>query len=177
MNKPDPKSEDFTNLVNLLSVYSEATHRLAEMEANISSEMMNLVDDYKKDYAGMQLTLTEAERALEVIATRHPEWFTETRGLKTPYGTVKFRQSKVLVIGNEELSIEVITRDAAKLGLDPTQLIRSHKELDKEALEKLTDEQLKAFRITRQPKDNFSAVAAKVDMGKAVKEAANPKAA
>lgn len=179
MNKPDPKSEDFTNLVNLLSVFSEATHRLAEMEANISSEMMNLVDDYKKDYAGMQLTLTEAERALEVIATRHPEWFTETRGLKTPYGTVKFRQSKVLVVSNEELVMEIIRRDAEKLGLDPATLLRQTTELNLEALETLPDEQLHAFKIKRQVKDNFSVVAAKVDLGKAVKEAAtpNPKAA
>lgn len=169
---PDLKSEDFKNLVDLLSIFSEATHRLAEMEANLNSEMMAAIDDYKKDYAAMQKTLTETETALEVIATRHPEWFTEKKGLKTPYGTVKFTSSNPIMVGNEELTIELIERDAEAAGLDPKTFIRERKELNIEALETLTPEQLAAFRLKRVPRQNFSAVAAKLDMGKAVKEAA-----
>ena len=169
--KPDPKSEDFTNLVNLLSVYSEATHRLDQMQADMNGEMMETIDSYKDAYAKMQRTLTEAESALEVIATRHPEWFAEKRGLKTPYGTVKFTRSNPLVVSNEELTLELIERDAHKLGLDPENLIREVKTLNLEVLETLTDEQLKAFRCKREAKENFSVVAAKVDLGKAVKEA------
>lgn len=176
MNKnntaPDPKSEDFTNLVNLLSVFTEATHRLAEMEANLNGEMMATIDDYKKDYATMQKTLTETETALEVIATRHPEWFEEKKGLKTPYGTVKFTSSNPIEVGNEELTIELIKRDAKGLGLDGSKLIRTCEELNREALEALTPEQLASFRLKRVAKQNFSVVAAKVDLGKAVKEAA-----
>lgn len=171
-NKPDPKSEDFTNLVNLLSVFSEATHKLDEMQANLNGELMLVIDQYKADYAAMQKTLTEAETALEVIATRHPEWFTEKKGLKTPYGTVKFTRSNPLVVPNEELTIELIERDAHGLGLDPENLIREVKTLNLEVLETLTPEHLKAFRCKREAKENFSVVAAKVDLGKAVKEAA-----
>ncbi len=173
--KPDQKCEDFKNLVNLLSVFSEATHRLTEMEANLNCEMMTLVDDYKDGYAQMQRTLTEAEKAIEVIATRHPEWFSERKGLKTPYGTVKFHKSTGLSVKNEELSLELIKRDAKGLGLNPELLIRTHEELNLEALDSLTDDQLRAFRLTRHTKENFSVQAAKVDLGKAVKEAVEPK--
>lgn len=169
---PDPKSEDFKNLVDLLAVYSEATHRLAEMEANLNSDVMVCIDGYKADYAEMQKTLTEAETSLEVIATRHPEWFAEKKGLKTPYGTVKFTKSTTLVIPNEELSIELIRREAHGLTLDPENLLREKTELAVEVLETLTDDQLKAFRIKRASKQNFSVTPAKVDLGKAVKEAA-----
>lgn len=174
---PDPKSEDFTNLVNLLGVFSEATHRLAEMEANLNGEIILAIDNYREDYAKMQQTLTEAERALEVIATRHPEWFAEKKGLKTPYGTVKFTRSNPLVVTNEELTLELIERDAHGLGLDPENLIREVKTLNLEVLETLTDDQLKAFRCKRVAKENFSVVAAKIDLGKAVKEAAEGKSA
>jgi Bacteriophage Mu Gam like protein len=174
---PDPKSADFTNLVDLLAVFSEATHHLAEMAANLNSEMMVCIDGYKADYSAMQKTLTEAETALEIIAIRHPEWFKETRGLKTPYGTVKFTSSNPLVVSNEELAIELIERDAHRLGLDPENLIRERKELNLEALETLTPEQLAAFRVKRVKKENFSIVAAKIDLGKAVKEAAEKTAA
>lgn len=176
-NTPDQKSEDFQNLVNLLSVYTEASHRLGEMEANLNAEMMETVDAYKEDYAGLQRTLTEAEKAIELIAVRHySEWFGERKSLKTPYGTVKFVRSTSIVVENEELSVEIIRRDAAKHGLDPALLIRTKEELNLEALETLTLEQLKAFKVGRQTKDNFSVVPAKVDLGKAVKEAAEQKA-
>lgn len=172
---PDPKSTDFTNLVNLLAVFSEATHKLAEMEANLNGEVMVVIDEYKADYAAMQKTLTEAETALEIIAIRHPEWFAEKKGLKTPYGTVKFTRSNPLVVTNEELSIVLIEREAHALGLDPENLIRERKELNLEVLETLTDDQLRMFRMKRVPKENFSVQPAKLDLGKAVKEAAEKK--
>ena len=172
---PDPKSTDFTNLVNLLSVFSEATHRLDQMQADMNGEMMETIDSYKEAYAKMQRTLTEAETALETIATRHPEWFAEKKGLKTPYGTVKFTRSNPLVVTNEELSIVLIEREAHALGLDPENLIRERKELNLEVLETLTEDQLRMFRMKRVPKENFSVQPAKLDLGKAVKEAAEKK--
>lgn len=172
---PDPKSEDFKNLVDLLGVYSEATHRLAEMEATLNGEILQAIDEYKADYAALQKALTETETALEVIATRHPEWFAEKKGLKTPYGTVKFTKSTTLDIPNEELSIELIRREAHDLTLDPENLLREKTELAIEVLETLTDDQLKAFRIRRRSSEKFSVTPAKIDLGKAVKEAAEKK--
>jgi len=170
---PDHKSADFKNIVDLLAIYSEASHRLDEMQANLNCEVVECIDGYKADYATMQKTLTETETALEVIATRHPEWFKEKKGLKTPYGTVKFTRSAPLVVPNAELSMELIRRDAAAvLALDPENLIRTVEELNLEVLETLTPEQLKVFKIRRETKENFSIVPAKVDLGKAVKEAA-----
>lgn len=168
----DPKSEDFKNLVDLLAVYSEASHQLDAMQASLNSEIVESIDGYKKDYAAMQKTLTETETALEMIATRHPEWFAEKKGLKTPYGTVKFTRSNPLVVPNPELSLELIRRDAQSIALDPENLIRVVEELNLEALETLTPEQLRVFRIKREPKENFSVTPAKIDLGKAVKEAA-----
>lgn len=172
---PDPKTDDYKNLLDLLALYSEATHRLAALEAAMNSEILETIDDHKEDYAVIQKGIAEAETALEVIATRHPEWFAEKKGLKTPYGTVKFTKSTTLVIPNEELSIELIRREAHGLTLDPENLLREKTELAVEVLETLTDDQLKAFRIKRASKQNFSVTPAKVDLGKAVKEAAAKK--
>ena len=169
---PDRKSEDFKNLVDLLDVFSFAHHSLEEMQANMNREIMETIEGYRKDYSEMQRTLTEAETAIEVIATRHPEWFAEKKGLKTPYGMVKFTTSRPLVVANEELSLELIRRDAHGLALDPENLIREREELNLEVLATLSDEQLRAFKIRRETKENFSVVPAKIDLGKAVKEAA-----
>jgi len=50
--------------------------------------------------------------------------------------------------------------------------IRTERKLNLEALEKLSDSELLALRVKRVPTSSFSVKPAKVDMGKAVKEAA-----
>jgi hypothetical protein len=159
------KSEDFKNMCDLLSVYSEGSAQLKAMQGEMDSMFLSLVDDKKTEYAELQLAVTNAETGLEVIALRHPEWFTEKRIIKTPFGTVKFARSTVLEIKNEEPA-------GTK-----AQFIRQIEKLDVEALEKLDDDVLKLLKVKRVQKDNFSVVAASVDLGKAVKEAAGKEVA
>ena len=167
------QSEDFKNMCDLLSVFSEGTAQLKAMQGELDSMFISLIDDKKKEYAQFQQAVTQAETALEVLARRHPEWFAEKRSVKTPFGIVKFARSTSLEIKNEELSILLARSDLP----DGESYIREVEELDREALEKLDDATLKTLKIKRVTKDNFSVVAASVDLGKAVKEAAEKEAA
>ena len=161
----------FNNLVNLLSVYSEAYARNSTLEAEIAEMTLSLIDDTKKEYAEIQTVLTQAESALETLCRANPTWFQEKRSVKTPYGSVGFKRISKLLVPNEELSIELVK--AAERAADaPLGLIRTKDALDLEALEKLDDGALKAFRITRANTDEFSVKPVKLDLGRAVKEAA-----
>jgi hypothetical protein len=174
-----PASEDFSNMVNLLAVYSEASNRLDELQALANGSLLELIDAHKTEYADLQHTLTESETALEVIALRHPEWFAkDKRSIKTPYGTVKFHASSKLEIKNEEVTLLLLDKLAAEnKQFKRADYVREKEELNLEALEKLDEATLKKLRIERVPNDNFSVVAAKVNMGKAVKEAVEREAA
>jgi len=184
---PSAIQDDFKNFIDLMAVYSTAHHALAEMEAGINQQLLELVDDQRVEYAQIQMTLTESETALEEIARSHPEWFAEKKSVKTPYGEVKFRASSKLAIKNEELTIVLIQRqiEAEESEVNPAlgeippsgPLLRHSVALDLEALEKLDDAALKRFRIERVANDNFSVAPAKVNLGKAVKEAASREAA
>lgn len=169
-------TDQYKNLVDLLAVYAECTNRLEILQSEIHSGLIEIIDDKRKEYAETQAALSQAESAIEQIATSHPEWFSEKRrSIKTPYGTVSFRRSTKLDVANEEASIILIEQlcdeDAA------AQLIRQEKALNLEALEKLSDAELKQYRIRRVTEDNCSVKAAKIDLGKAVKEAAEKEAA
>ena len=170
------KSDDFKNACDLLSVFSEGTAQLTAMEAEINSMLLDLISDKKKEYAALQKAVTESETALEVIARRHPEWFADKRSVKTPFGVMKFSSSTSLEIKNPELSIELVRSVLVSESTDPAateaQFIREVEELDREALEKLDDETLKRLKVKRVSNDNFSVKAATIDLGKAVKEAA-----
>lgn len=176
MKPVDIKDIDFKNMCDLLGVFSEGTAQLKAMQGEMDSMLLSLIDDKKSEYATLQKAVTEAETGLEVIALRHPEWFTEKRSIKTPFGTVKFSRSTVLEIKNEELTIELVRSQLVSNSEKPleteAQFIRQVEALDREALEKLDDDALKRLKVRRVAKDNFSVVAATIDLGKAVKQAA-----
>jgi hypothetical protein len=169
-------TDEYKNLIDLLAVYAECTNRLESLQSEIQGSLLEIVDDKRKDYAECQAALSQAEAAIEAIATSHPEWFSEKRrSIKTPYGTVSFRKSTSLDVPNEEASIILIEQNLPQE--QAAQYVRQEKALNLEALEKLTDAELKPFRIKRVTSDSFSVKAAKIDLGKAVKEAAEKEAA
>ena len=190
---PQFESEDYKQLVELLAIRSDASIQLATLESNVSGEYLELVDEHREEYSQLQSTITQTDAALEVIAVRHPEWFKDKKSVKTPYGSVKFHASTALQIENEELSAVLIkheierteqtlihtvgeeARTALITRLEKLRAcIRTVEELDKEALEKLEDGELKPFKVSRIPKNNFSVTPLKLDLGKAVKESEQP---
>ena len=108
-------------------------------------------------------------------ADQHPEWFAKARSLKTPYGVVKFHASTKLDVPNEEASIILIEKLCEEEKAQ--EFLRTETKLNLEALDKLTDEQLKQFRINRVAVDNFSVKAGTIDLGKAVTQAVEKEAA
>jgi len=164
-------------MVNLLAVYSDASNRLTELESSANAALLTIVDEHKTEYAQLQKALTDAESALELIALAHTEWFGENRkSIKTPYGAVKFRRGAKLVVKNEEATVLLIQREGER-NPEFNDYLRKVETLNIEALERCDDATLKKLRIERVVEDSFSVVPAKVDMGKAVKEAAEKEAA
>lgn len=176
-------SDDFKEMLNLLSVFTEASNGLAALENSCNKELLDIIDEHKPDYSTLQEALTKSETALEVIALRHPEWFTTKQSIVTPYGAVKFHSGTKLQVDNEEVTVLLIEQRAKKgaeynvaektiTPFTTDMYIRTERKLNLESLEKLTDSELLALRIKRVPTNSFSVKPAKVDMGKAVKEAA-----
>lgn len=168
-NKPselDPTS--YANLVNLLSVFTEAESRMKELEAKLQDQYLSFVDDVRDEYATLQQQLADTEEAVEELAILNPQWFAKQRSVKTPYGTVSFRRTTKLVIKNEEATIILIEQLPEE---EQAKFLRVKKELNLEALEDLDDVELKKLRITRDTSDACKVAAAKLDLGKAVKKA------
>jgi len=163
-------SGDYKNLIDLLAVYAGADSRLKAMASEVQESLLETVDERRKEYAELQAAMTDAETAMEIIARRHPEWFASARSIKTPYGVVKFHASAKLVAANEEASIVLIESKCDDE--EKAKYLRTETTLNLEALKTLSDAQLKQFRIERVEDDNFSVKASTIDLGKAVKQAA-----
>lgn len=179
-NESTTKDQDFENLVNLLSVYSEASNRLEALEAETNEQQLELVDGVRKDYAELQHKLQDTSVALEVLARKHLEWFAKKATINTPYGQVKLAENPpALEAPNEELSIVLLRLEEEKTQgqFRAAAYIRSEERLNLDALKTLDDETLSRFRMRRRKSDTFSVKPARLDLGKAVEKAASKEAA
>ena len=171
---------DFQEMVNLLAVFSEATNQLAELETSVNAEVLEMIDDHKSDYAKLQEALTKAETALEILARKHPEWFAQKKSIKTPYGTAKLHKGTRLEVTNDEATVKLLRAEQARVlaesegytKFNAEDYIRISEVPKLEALETLDDSTLAKFMVRRVTEDKFSVTPAKLDMGKAVAEAA-----
>lgn len=180
-----PDSPDFLEVVDLLDLLSQAATGLAEIEASANGKLLELIKEYKTNYAKFQLAYSTAEAALETHCRKHPEWFVAAKSIATPYGKVSFHRSTKLVIKDAEATVRLIlakaTLNLSQRTLTPTlpgfraeDYVNVVKLPNLEALEKLDDRELDEFMITRERKENFKAEPAGVNFGKAVKESTKP---
>lgn len=176
MSTTEPPNDDYKNLVDLLSVFSEAQNRMDQLQVSVNEGTLEVVDEHKTEYAKLQKTLAEAETALEIIARRHPDWFEKRKTIRSPYGEVALKENPAkLVAANEEVSILMLENEGkANPEFNASLYLRQKTELNLEALGDLTDDELKKFRIKRVQTDTFSVKPAKLDLGKAVKETVAP---
>lgn len=173
-----PDSKDFRQLVGLLQIYSEASASLDAIEAQAAKEYLAVITRHKDDYACLQAVLTGTEKVAEDICRAHPEWFTEKKGLKTPFGTAKLTRTTKLEVDDEQESLLLLHREAGRDKKFPVaNFVREVLALNREALEQLGDYDLQKFKVARRTEQSFTITPAKVDMGKAVKEAAESKEA
>ncbi len=180
---PMPDGLDFLEVVSLLEILTEAATGLSEIEASANGKLLELIGQYKTEYARFQLAATTAETGLESLCRKHPEWFVSAKSITTPFGKVSFHRSTKLIIKDEEATVRLI-QARAQLSLSARAVkgtgevfeaetyIKTVQIPNLEALENLDDRELAEFMVTRERKDNFSASPAKVDFGKAVTEAA-----
>lgn len=162
-----PDAATYRELVDHLAMFTDATNQFAKLDADIQMEITAMMDGVIDDYSILQTAISEHEAAIKLIALQHPEWFLAVKTLKTPYGTVGFRAATKLEVANEEMTIALIERQP-----EPELYLRSRKFLNLEALESLEDFQLKGLHIQRVTADKLTVTPAKIDLGKAVKKAA-----
>lgn len=163
---PTAKPSDFADLVNLLQQLTETTAALRKLEGKVTARYIDTVTDSVEEYKALQTKLGEAEAALAVIAERNPQWYAEKSNVSTPFGEVKRTSATELVIADEAATIVLIR--AANRSED---FLRVTTTVNREALEKLEDDALTKFGVSRKTTYNFKPSAAKVDLGKAVKAA------
>lgn len=174
-------SPDFHQIIRLLATYSQATTRLAEIETHTNRALLDLIDRHKPEYSTLQATCQETHAALEHLCRAHSEWFTAARSLKTPYGRVSFRNGASLSVRDDEATVKLLHAESERTHalhqtneqtpvFPASDYIRTLEVPDLEALEKLDDETLKKFLITRVHADTFSVTPAAVNFSKTLRD-------
>jgi hypothetical protein len=154
-------------MLDLLAIYTGAIVQLAEIQAAADQSLLDSQQNMANQYSDCQTAIADAKAALELICRAHPEWFAEKQSLKTPFGTVQFRDGTKLQVANEEMTI-VLLEAAAKKDESLALAIKTVKTINLEVLEKLDDDELARFRVKRVDTKGFTVKPAKVELGRAV---------
>lgn len=165
-------TDDYTKLTTELSRYTKLSNCLARIEADFQDAITDLIGQvFRDEFATTQAELSEVEARIETLAIRHPEWFAKSKTIKTPFGSVASRSTTKLDVPNEEATIALLELR----GQQAEPFLRTRKYLSLESLEALDDGELKQLKLARVTTEKITISPAKVDLGKAVKKAAEAK--
>jgi len=101
---------------------------------------------------GHQDIIKKYQASLEAFATAHRDDFKKQKSRKLNFGTLGWRKSTV--IKTSKKTLELIKQVFTSAALKKT-YIRTKESVDKDALAKLTDEQLAVIKARRDEKDVF----------------------
>lgn len=170
-----PPPTDYTLFVELLQRFSSLSNDLALIEGDMTECQLKAATAAITEYAVLQEQVAQLEQRIAAIFAAHPEWREkDSKSIKTPFGSVSCKETKKLKVQNEAVTITLIKALAAAEPKSETwpALLRVTTELDKEALEKLSDEQLEQLGVTREVTEPITVKPFKADAAKAVKAAA-----
>lgn len=115
----------------------------------------DIIDEAKAELAEQVTPLQEQmnrfTRSLEAFAVNHMEDFKSARSRKLSFGSLGWRKSTSISV--KKNTLELIKKIFS--GQKANSLVRIKETVDKEALAKLTDEQLTSVKARRVVKDDF----------------------
>ena len=178
---------DYNNMNELLAEYSQLAARLATIEASVNSSQIAAAKPMLPDHANTKARLGEIEAKLRDIASKNPDLFPDDkRSHNTPFGSIAFRRSTFLDVDDDtekvvlkiKLACQKEAQRAARANMPPLfteeTLLRKHEEPDLEALEKLSDADLRMFGIERKESEKFSVKPLEVKTDKLLKKTDKP---
>jgi DNA-binding MarR family transcriptional regulator len=158
--------DDFAVFLETFAAFTRSTHTLDAIQREADAELSDLIERLEKDYAAAKAATQALEAALVATIKLHPEWLNGKSSITTMHGTLASRSSKALQIGSELRTIALIK---AQRPTEAATLIRQSEEVDREALEVLSDEELLTLDVLRDQNVRWTAKPATVTLGDAAK--------
>lgn len=152
---------DYHAFLETFALFTRVAHELASLESDADKELHELIERHEEDWRHYSATRKAAHDALVDHITAHPEWLNGKKSLVTVHGTIASRAATGLQIPNETRTLALIKE------LHPGAFIRTEEHPDREALERLTDEELLALEILRDRRVTWTAKPAAVKFGEA----------
>jgi phage host-nuclease inhibitor protein Gam len=136
----------------------ESISRVGQLRTDIQRAELSAktkIDNIKKDLADAVETAQKGidlyVRSLEAFAVGRPDDFGKLRSRKLNFGIIGWRKSTFITTCKKTLSLIKVIFTPAKI----KQVIRIKESIDKEAMAKLTDDELASVSAQREEKDIF----------------------
>jgi len=137
---------------NLLREIGELQGQIAQSESNATLRIDAIKEALADDVEARMEQIKLNTKSLEAFAVNNKNDFSGKRSRVLNFGTLGWRKSSSIVVGKRTMChIKEVFKSKIK------ELIRIKESIDKDALGKLTDDQLHAIEAKRKESDNFFA--------------------
>lgn len=160
---PKPKQATREDLIKLLEENSHREMKLNLAQAKTNEAVAKAFRLINAETARMMADQLEILEAIEAIVEANPEWFKDRKSIKCPFGTVSVRESTGIEIEDEIETLQKIEK-SARLATD--QFTRVNREIDMNALKKLSDRDLERIGAKRKTENKVSVKAGQIDIRK-----------
>lgn len=158
MAKRIKKKDDIYTIMNIqqadthLGKLGELQDELQQLEIDADKDIADIKANLKKQSDKKTQQIQKHLRSLEAFCSRHPELFEKQRSFKLIFGVIGFRKSTKIT--TKKTTIKKIKDVFGKLA---ERYLHTKESPDKEAMAKLSDDQLKSIDAKRVITDDFYA--------------------
>jgi len=124
---------------------------ITQFEAKAKQKIDGIKADMASQVKSCQDGIDLYMRSLEAFATAHADEFEKQRSRKLNFGVIGWRKSTAIRVGKKTLDLIREKLSAAKAKV----CIRTKESIDRDALAKLTDDELAGIKARREIRDVF----------------------
>ncbi len=141
---------DWQEADDLLCRLGEAINTIAALHADADVRINQIKASLSVQVDNIKETIGQITRSLERFAAAHKEEFGASRSRRLNFGVLGWRKSSRIIVAKDTLN-----RIRNVFGRRAAELLHIKESIDKEALAKLTDEELRAVSAKRKIVDAF----------------------
>lgn len=141
--------ENWDEVAIALKSIGECRMRIKKAEIALNTSIADMKESYADRVKEDLETAEDLEEQVKLFTNAHKSDFTDKKTKEFTYGKVGFRKSTEIITRNVKAIIEACKQHKM------TDCIKVSEKLDKEAMDKYTDEALVAVGARRADKDNY----------------------
>ena len=165
-------SQEYARLIDLQVLFTKTSDEIDQLDTRINDASNKLAAPLAPDYVVLTERKAQCDAEIQALLKKNPQWEGKNKSVKTPFGEVGRRTVTALEIPNPAMTVVLMTaRGTTDPAFKPSDFLYVEESPAKEALERLSNEDLTKLGVTRTVTESITVKPAKINVSKVVNAA------